>query len=100
MGYVDCNVGKDGDSKECYADCNNNECTISHLIPLAFSSAYDFGDAMCMQDRCYSSHVFDKEMCDIQFYKSLVSTCSGAKEESDTTPIAKTMDATDVEYYH
>ena len=78
--YTNCFVGTDGNPDDCFAcktSCDNGcGASGSALNTDGNFLLFDFGEACCIHDHCYSS-TFSKAVCDSEFYFDMASECVG-----------------------
>jgi hypothetical protein len=76
--YTDCFVGTDGSADDCFScktSCDNGCGPEGGLSISGNFGLFDFGDACCSHDHCYSSSTFSKEDCDDSFYLKMIEAC-------------------------
>ena len=74
--YTDCFVGENGSTTDCFV-CKGNCDTGCGKGGSKFNidgNFFDFGEACCIHDHCYSS-IFDKGTCDSSFYDDMRDQC-------------------------
>ena len=76
--YTDCFVGENGSTTDCFVckgncdnGCGKKGSTFNTDGNFGF---FDFGEACCIHDHCYSS-IFDKGTCDSSFYDDMKDQC-------------------------
>jgi len=76
--YTDCFVGTTGDAVDCFyckTGCDNGCGAAGSLLnPPDSFVGYDFGEACCIHDFCYSSN-FAKDVCDKSFLEDMNDAC-------------------------